>query len=170
MSYRELEQRVIRIEKQVDQDGLLLQQNQQSLQRNEKLLEAIILELGVLVVDEDVQITGFTLSQKGETKMQTVAGTTSTFNIGLLPADENVPLQSGPTVTVDDTTVTLTAVDSSNNFTATVPLGDTNASYNLTISGVNGAGTPVSTTFNVLIEQPAPPPVQVSGFSLNQLS
>ena len=156
MSYRELEQRVIRIEQNTD--------------RIERLLEAIILELGVLVIDEDVQITGFTLSQKGETKMQTVAGTTSSFNIGLLPAGENVPLQSGPTVTVDDTTVTLTAVDANSDFTASVPLGDANASYNLTVSGVNGAGTPVSTTFNVLIEQPAPPPVQVSGFSLNQLS
>lgn len=101
----------------------------------------------------------------------TVVGTTSTFSIGLVPATNFVPLQSGPTVAVDDTLVTLGPVDANDNFTAAVDASDTGASYNLTISGVNGAGTAITHTFNVpILPLPPPPPTQVTDFSLDQVS
>jgi len=53
-------------------------------------------------------------------------------------------------------------------FTAAVAAGDTGASFNVTVAGVNGAGTAISHVFNVPILQP--PPVQISDFSLDQLS
>lgn len=101
----------------------------------------------------------------------TVVGTTSTFNIGFVPATNFVPLTSGPTVSVDDTNVTITQPDASNNFTAAVAAGDTGASYNLTITGVNGAGATITHTFNVpILPTPPPPPTQITDFSLTQVS
>lgn len=122
------------------------------------------------------QVTGFTLHQKtteGDFMAitGTVVGTTSTFNIGLVPSTNFVPLTSGPTVTVDDTNVTLGAVDASNNFTAAVAAADTATVYNVTIAGVNGAGVAISHSFAVpILPLPPPPPVQVTDFSLSQVS
>jgi hypothetical protein len=96
-------------------------------------------------------------------------GGTGTFEIGLVPATNFVPLQSGPTVAVDDTKVTLGPVDPNTlQFTAAVDASDTNTSFNLTVAGVNGAGTAISHVFNVPILPM--PPQQVTDFSLNQLS
>jgi hypothetical protein len=97
-------------------------------------------------------------------------GGTGTFQIGLVPSTNFVPLQSGPTVTVDDVTdVTLSPVDpTALTFTATVASTATATSFNLTIAGVNGAGTALSHVFNVPILPM--PPQQVTDFSLNQLS
>jgi len=95
------------------------------------------------------------------------AGGSGTFQISLVPPN-GVPLQSGPTVTADDSNVTLGAVDGSLQFTAAVAAGDTAASFNVTVAGVNGAGTALSHVFNVPILQP--PPVQVTDFSLDQVS
>lgn len=122
---------------------------------------------------EKPQITDFVLYQindQGETMpiQGTVAGTTSTFQVSMVPAAGFVPLQSGPAVTVDDTTVTITQPDAKLQITAAVPAGSTAASYNLTISGVNGAGTAVTHKFNIPVL--APTPVQVTDFGLNQLS
>jgi hypothetical protein len=101
----------------------------------------------------------------------TAVGTTSTFNITFVPATNFVPLTSGPTVSVDDTNVTLGAVDASNNFTAAVAAGDTAASYNLTISGVNDKGVAVSHVFNVpILPTPPPPATSITDFGLNQVS
>lgn len=122
------------------------------------------------------QVTGFTLHQKTTEGAfmpitGTVVGTTSTFNIGLVPSTNFVPLTSGPTVTVDDTNVTLGAVDASNNFTAAVAAADTATVYNVTIAGVNGAGVAISHSFAVpILPLPPPPPVQVTDFSLSQVS
>lgn len=123
------------------------------------------------------EVTNFTLNQiiEGESMAinGTILGQTSEFQIGLVPATGAVPLQSGPTVSVDDTNVTLSAVgtDGSGNlltFTAATVTSDTATSYNLTITGVNGAGATITHVFNVpLLPQPV---VQVSDFSLNQLS
>lgn len=121
-------------------------------------------------------ITDFELHQinsRGESMpiTGTVVGTTSTFNIGFVPATNFVPLLSGPTVTVDDPTVVLTPVDASNNFTASVPAASTGKSYNLTIAGTNGDGLALSHVFNIPIQPVAPPPpVQITDFSLNQVS
>lgn len=120
------------------------------------------------------QVTDFQLYQKLTEEdfvmpiLGTTAGATSTFNIQFVPATGFVPLQSGPTVTVDDATVTLTPVDGSNNFTASVPASSTAASYNLTVAGVNGAGTAITHSFNIPILPAAP--VQVTDFSLSQVS
>jgi hypothetical protein len=119
------------------------------------------------------QVTDFELFQiiQGESMAinGTQQGSTSTFAIGLVPATNFVPLTSGPVVSVDDTLVTLGPVDPKTlQFTASVAATDTGASYNLTISGVNGAGTAISHVFNVPILAAAP--VQVTDFSLNQVS
>ena len=150
------------------------------LQRIERKIDAILAAERIILLEESEeeakQVTDFTLSQiKGDFSAMgingTVVGTTSTFNIGFVPATNFVPLTSGPTVTVDDANVTLTPVDGSNNFTASVAAGDTAASYNLTVTGVNGAGTSITHTFNVpILPAPPPPPVQITDFSLNQVS
>jgi hypothetical protein len=97
------------------------------------------------------------------------AGATGTFQIGFVPPN-GVPLTSGPSVTVDDTLVTLGPVSTDGlfTFTAAVSATDVAASFNVTVSGVNGAGTPVSHTFNIPIL--AAPKPQITDFSLNQLS
>ena len=103
----------------------------------------------------------------------TIVGTTSTFQISFVPATNFVALQSGPTVAVDDANVTLSPVstDGQFTFTASVAASDTATSYNLTVSGVNGAGVAVSHTFNVpILPTPPPPPQQITDFGLNQLS
>jgi hypothetical protein len=153
---------------------------QRQLQRMERKIDALLKGQNILIVEEGEeeaqQVRDFTISQiQGDFSAMpitgTVVGTTSTFNIGFLPATNFIPLSAGPTVAVDDTTVTLTAVDASNNFTASVPAGSTAASYNLTISGANGAGTALIHTFNIPIQPvPPPPPVQVTDFSLSQVS
>jgi hypothetical protein len=122
------------------------------------------------------QITDFTLRQihkrrrRGEPAMinGTSLGATSSFQIGLVPATNFIPLQSGPTVTCDDPNVVLTPPGPDLKFTATVLATDTGASYNLTIAGTNGKGDAVTHTFNIPI-LPAPPQ-QVTDFSLDQLS
>jgi len=146
------------------------------------LLKEILAELKTInaTLESDEQqpeVTDFVLNQiiKGEAMAinGTVPGATSEFQIGLVPATGAVPLQSGPTVTVDDTLVTLGAVitDAAGNtltFTAATVATDTAPSYNVTVSGVNGAGAPITHTFNVPF---LPVPVtQVTDFSLNQLS
>jgi len=94
-------------------------------------------------------------------------GSTGTFQISLVPPN-GVPLSSGPTVVTDDPLVSLGAVGSNLQFTASVAAGDTAASFNVTMSGVNGAGSPISHTFNVPVL--AAPPPQVTDFGLDQLS
>ena len=95
------------------------------------------------------------------------AGGSGDFQVSLVPPN-GVPLQSGPTVTADDTNVVLGAVGSDLKFTAAVAAGDTAASFNVTVAGVNGAGTALSHVFNVPIIQA--PPVQVTDFGLDQIS
>jgi|SRR5271155_2926420 len=101
----------------------------------------------------------------------TVPGATSTFN-GI----PNGALQAGnvPVWTVDDPNVTLTSlpnaagvVDGLNVSAATLST-DTATSYNLTQSGINSAGAPISTSVNVPFL--APPPAPATGFEINQTS
>ncbi len=117
------------------------------------------------------EVHSFRLFQiKGDLEMAITgvqAGATGTFQIGLVPPN-GVPLQSGPTVAVDDTNVTLSAVDAKLQFTASVAAGDTGTSFNVTVSGVNGAGATITHSFNVPILPAAP--VQITDFSLDQIS
>ena len=100
----------------------------------------------------------------------TVVGTTSTFSIGMVPATNFIPLTSGPTVTVDDPGVVLTPVVGGN-FTASVPAGDTGASYNLTLTGVNDQAATITHVFNIpILPTPPPAPTSVTDFSLSQVS
>src|SRR5258705_7179488 len=94
------------------------------------------------------------------------AGASDFFTASLIPANA-AALQSGPVFTTDDTLVTLTP-DTVNPFkvTAAVAAGDTAASFNLKVDGVNSAGNPITHTFVIPITQ-APPPVALD-FDLSQ--
>lgn len=132
-----------------------------------------LLEKVLSILERAFAVTDFQLFQRiGDfvtmiTGVQ--AGATGTFQIGFVPPN-GVPLQSGPTVAVDDSNVALGPVSTDGNFTftASVAAGDTGTSFNVTVSGVNGKGDSISHTFNVPIIQ-APPP-QITDFDLNQLS
>jgi hypothetical protein len=93
-------------------------------------------------------------------------GSSDVFTALLVPAN-SVPLQSGPVFSTDDSLVTLTP-DPTNAFktTAAVGAGDTAASFNLKVDGVNGAGNPITHTFVIPIL--AAPPVQAVDFDLSQ--
>jgi hypothetical protein len=114
--------------------------------------------------------TDFQLVQKGDFQMGAItgiqAGSSDFFTASLIPANA-APLQSGPVFSTTDTLVTLTP-DSTNPFkvTAAVAAGDTAASFPLTVTGVNSAGTTITHTFTIPITQ-APPPVALD-FDLSQ--
>jgi hypothetical protein len=127
--------------------------------------------LGIL--DAVFEVRDFQLFQFEGDKIMAITGVpvggTGTFQISFLPPN-GVPLSSGPTVAADDPLVTLSAVDSSFQFTASVGAGDTGTSFNVTVSGVDGATPPValSHVFNVPI-LPSPTP-QITDFGLDQIS
>ncbi len=95
-------------------------------------------------------------------------GGSGVFQASLIPTNA-APLQSGPTFTTTDASVSLQP-DPANpfNITATVATGDANASFPLTVTGVNSAGATITHTFTIPIIA-APPPVALD-FDLNQLS
>jgi hypothetical protein len=120
-------------------------------------------------------IVGFTLSQlRGDTFMSIagiVVGATGTFQIGFVPSTNFIPLPSPPTVSVDDTNVTLSAVAADFTFTATVASTDTATSCNITVAGQNDQGAPLTHSFNIpILPTPPPPPVSVTDFTLDQTS
>jgi hypothetical protein len=104
----------------------------------------------------------------------TPVGGTSTFGFTPEGADGNPGLlQAGnvPTITVDDSNVTLVASADGSSVQATVAASDTGSSYNLTVSGINSLGVAISTVFNVPILPAAPPPEQpATQFGIEQLS
>ncbi len=101
-----------------------------------------------------------------------VVGQAGNFQIGLVPATNFIPLPSPPTVTVDDTLVTLGAVDpTAFTFTATVASTDTAASFNVTVAWTNDKGVAGTHVFNIpILPTPPPPPVSITDVTLNQLS
>jgi len=120
-------------------------------------------------------IVGFTLNQlRGDTFMPisgVVVGATGTFKIGFVPPTNFIPPSSGPSVSVDDPNVTLSAVAADNTFSATVSSTDTGTSFNLTVSLVNDQGTPVSGVFSVpILPTPPPPPTSIVDVTLDQTS
>ena len=94
------------------------------------------------------------------------AGSSDFFTASLIPSNA-VALQSGPVFSTDDSQVTLTP-DTTNPFkvVAAVGAGDTGASFNLKVDGVNGAGTAITHTFIIPII--AAPPPQALDFDLSQ--
>jgi hypothetical protein len=97
-----------------------------------------------------------------------VVGGMGTFQIGFVPPANFVPLQSGPTISVDDTSVTLGPIQPDMTFTANVAATDTNTQFTVTVAGVNGAGTALTHPFVIpILPQPAQ---QVTDFSLSQVS
>ena len=121
-------------------------------------------------------VVGFTLSQlRGDTLMPIsgiVVGAVGTFQIGFVPATNFIPLPQPPTVSADDTNVTLSAVDpTAFTFTATVASTDTATSFNITVAGVNDQGASLTHSFNIpILPTPPPPPTSITDFSLNQTS
>jgi hypothetical protein len=93
------------------------------------------------------------------------AGSSDFFTAILVPANA-APLQSGPTFSTDDANVSLQP-DPTNalKVTATVATGDTNPSFNLTVTGTTLNGT-ITHTFVIPILS-APPP-QAVDFDLSQ--
>src|SRR5215472_270388 len=130
-----------------------------------------LLHEALAILKQVFAVTDFDLKQRIGDAIMAINGVpvggTGTFQIGLVPPN-GVPLQSGPTVSADDSNVTLGPVGSDLSFTAAVAAGDTGTSFNITVMGVNGIGTSISHVFNIPIL--APPPVQVTDFSLNQTS
>jgi len=115
--------------------------------------------------------TDFRLVQQGDSSMAITgvqAGASAVFIASLVPSNA-AGLLSGPVFTADDAQVTLTP-DSTNPFmvTAAVAAGDTAASFNLKVDGVNSASTPITHTFVIPILQ-APPPAAVD-FDLDQVA
>jgi hypothetical protein len=123
----------------------------------EGVFEVRDFELFQIIGDQIMAITGVQV------------GGTGTFQISFVPPN-GVPLSSGPTVAADDPLVTLSAVSSTFQFTASVGAGDAGTSFNVTVSGMNGATPPValSHVFNVPIL--AAPPLQITDFGLDQIS
>lgn len=142
--------------------------------REDRALEKIADALSHIAKDFDRQFlaVGFHLFQKkGESFMPikgVQVGSSGVFLASLIPANA-VPLQSGPTFATDDAKVTLTQ-DTTNPFqvTAAVAADDAAPSFNLTVSGTNGAGAAISHTFAIPIL--AAPPPQAVDFDLNQVS
>jgi hypothetical protein len=125
------------------------------------------------ILDQVFEVRDFELFQFQGDQIMAITGVqvggTGTFQISFVPPN-GVPLSSGPTVAADDPLVTLSAVDSNSQFTASVGAGDTGTSFNITVSGMNGATPPValSHVFNVPIL--AAPPLQITDFGLDQIS
>jgi len=119
-------------------------------------------------------VIGFTLSQvSGDDLMAisgVVVGQSGTFQIGFVPSTNFIPLPSPPTVSVDDTNVTLGALGSDNRFTATVASTDTASSFNITIAGTNDVGTALTHSFSIpILPAPPPPPTSITDFTLDQV-
>jgi hypothetical protein len=118
--------------------------------------------------------TDFRLVQQGDSTMAITGvqvGSSAAFQIFLVPANA-ASLQSGPVATSDDPNVSISpnTNDPTNPFmiVCTVATGDTNASFNLKVDGVNSVGAPITHTFVIPILQ-APPPAAVD-FDLDQLA
>jgi hypothetical protein len=96
-------------------------------------------------------------------------GSNADFTISNVPPD-GVAIQSGPFVqppTDSGITIGPASVNPSPvRFNAAVSVDDANQTFQLTITGVNGAGVALTHTFTIPIL--AAPPVQVTDFDLNQ--
>jgi hypothetical protein len=115
----------------------------------------------------------FELTQKGELMgvINGIApGATEIFDISLLPVGSSLQAGNIPTVTPDNTTdVSIAVAADGLSFSATADAAPVATSFNVVVAGVNSAGAPISTPFNIpLLPATPPPPVPATGFDLNQ--
>lgn len=97
-----------------------------------------------------------------------VLGAVGTFTGVPVPAGG---LTSGvPTWSSDDPNTSLTPSADGSSVSVATSDADTAPSFNLTQSGADGKGNPISSTVNVPLLPGAPPPVQASGFDIKQIS
>ena len=135
--------------------------------------------LGVLI-HEIRSLKHFLESAKGF-EIKQIGGIMGAFSIVLgqigeftsVTAPVGGTLQPGtqPSWTSDDPNTSLTP--SADGFSVAVATSatDTATSFNLTENGVNSVGAPISTSVNVALTQPAPPPpVPATGFTITQTS
>jgi hypothetical protein len=97
-----------------------------------------------------------------------VLGAVGTFTE--VPAPVGGALQAGaiPTWTSDDTLTALTPSTDGTSVSVATSTSDTATSFNLTVSGVNSAGTAISTSVNVPLLPAAVTPA--TGFTITQTS
>jgi hypothetical protein len=97
-----------------------------------------------------------------------VLGAVGTFTGVPTPAGG---LTSGvPKWSSDDPNTTLTPSADGSSVSVATSATDAAASFNLTQSGADGNGNPISSSVNVPLLGCAPPPVQASGFDIRQIS
>ena len=121
------------------------------------------------------QIQGGSMAAKAKGVLTGVpVGGSGTFQESPLPVG-SAGLQTGtvPSYSVDDPLVTLSASPDGDptKVVASVGAGDTGTSFNMTVSGTNTLGNPISSVFNIaILPAVTPPPVPSTGFDLNQLA
>jgi len=91
-----------------------------------------------------------------------------TKNFTAVPDPPGSSLQAGnvPVWTADDSLVTLAVGVDGLSADISVSASDTSNTFNLTVSGINSAGAPISTTVAVPILPAGPTPA--TGFAINQ--
>lgn len=130
-------------------------------------LREIVHVLRELVVHV-VPAVSFHITQ-GDTSMAITgvpAGGQDTFFETPVPAGGQLQPGSIPSWTVDDAAVTLLPSADGTSVLVQVAAGDTNASFNLTVSGVSSNGTPINGTTSVPILPAAGTPA--TGFTIDQ--
>ena len=96
--------------------------------------------------------------------------------LGQVGVFTGVPVPAGgltsgvPVWTSDDPNTSLTPSADGSSVSVATSATDTAASFNLTQSGADGNGTPISSSVNVPLLPSAPPPVQAQSFDIKQIS
>lgn len=107
------------------------------------------------------------------------AGGSGHFTASVLPGGALLQTGSIPKWTADDPAVTFVTAADGSSTDASVPASDLQGtapsgqpgSFNMTVTGKNAAGATISSTFNVPIYAPVPPPPpQASGFNVSETS
>jgi hypothetical protein len=137
------------------------------------LEESLVVQRKILAILDGVfEVRDFQLFQFEGDQIMAITGVgpgqTKAFQISFVPPN-GVPLSSGPTVATSDPLVTLSPVDSNAQFTASVGQSDVAPTFDVTVSGMNGATPPVAISHTFTIPIPVPP-VQITDFGLDQIS
>jgi hypothetical protein len=143
------------------------------LLRIAKALEKLDTDIVRLFTPPGSQAKGFTISQIIGGNMQAdIIG----IKLGAVGQFTGVPTPAGglttgiPKWSADDPNVSLTPSADGSAVAVQTSATDTAASFNLTQSGADGLGNPISSSVNVPLLATTPPPVQASGFDIKQSS
>lgn len=122
--------------------------------------------------------TGFIISQltNGGKRMGNIQGIqpgqSANFSAATLPGGGQLQSGNQPAWTADDPAVVITVLpttpDGVLHANVAVPAGDTNASFNLTLTGVNSDGVGISSSVGVPIIPVTPPVIPATGFDISQ--